>query len=837
MSRNIKKIICVYLAFTTALVHLCSASLFKFNKDTHYRLESQANGAYIHIGPGWWNANGKWDKPVMAFIISASVGGMWKFSKAGEDGFYIYNDSEIKDKPKKVFLASPDGEGGKVIITSDKNENAIWLIKRVLLSGKRDVGFFTIKSKKTNLYLTRSLDWNAANLREPKTKDIVLLPMDKKHPRTQYWSIEPTINNTIETLAVPQGGWSPWAMNKIAVYNSSERLDSIPKFTLTRGKSFKYTGEAFCWGQYWNKQYFYIINLNTALKGVKKGTFTLKFNGKRVKVRITNNAYTNPFRQEGRDRFTISDLFDKQWGFVGHWGHLSTWYPKGLISLGMTKHTWIDELDANKNGKKIELIEPETPVTEAESKNALLGGWDMTDKSSHSYGCDGRVLRSLEELYHLISDKKVKKSIIHEIEYGVKGLLVNQAQNGSWRQRANDWTYWVGTTANIGAGLASVQKLLKKYNHKLAVKNKIALKKAWAFVYKNRFNRKKWAIKDEGILPDGSVLTIIPQSHRQGYTEAYLSFAVEMAIYTGKEFFRDEVNDIIERAGFGKNKKIRSISGETFPGEQDFTGSGTDIILTLFKYYSSASPKAQGKIKDLVTSYYKKHIVSYDVLDGPYGKDGKALFYDYTGGQWRLPYELLIACNAYKLFGDKFSEGILVSQRKLDWWTGCNPYYTSLILGVGDRFLLNGWSSYHALGRQVGMNSGPGKWTLQASLTNYIGKETTTGGCVALWLGITMLENISIKGVDTISLYSENEFSGEMTRLTEGEFRKNQLTALGMALGSVKSIKMPAGFKVTVYSEPDFSGKSLVITENLSNIKEQFGTVASLIVTKEDTLK
>ena len=837
MRQTSKLFICITFLITAVFTHLYADAPFKFEKGVAYRLENQANGTYIHIGPGWWNRDGRWDKPEMSFVFPGSPGGLWKFEKTKDGLFYIYNDSKMKNKPKTVFLASPASEGEYLKVAEKKKDNTLWIIKRVLLSGKRDVGFFTIRSKKNNLFLTREMDWNAANLREPPTNNILLMPKDKRHPRTQYWSLEPTINDPIETLAVPQAGWSPWALNKIAVYNSFDKLKKIPNFVLTDGKKFTYKGKAFYWGQYWNKQHFYIINLNKALKGVKSGTFTLKFNGKRVVVRILKNAYTHPYRQFGRDHFSLSDLFDRKWGFVGHWGHLSTWYPKGIIPLGYKNRTWIDETDANKNGITYEVIKPEIPITPEENKNAFLGNWDMTDKASHSFGCDGRVLQSLAELYPLVKEKGVKKSIINEIKFGVRGLLANQDDNGAWRQRTNDWTYWVGTTANIGAGLASVQKLLEKHSKKLAEKNMKSIQKAWDYVYKNRFDRTKWAIKGEGILPDGSVLSIVPQSHRQGYTEAYIAFAVQMFLLTGDKFYEGEVDDIIERAEFGEQTKIHSINGEKFPGEQDFTGSGTSALITLLRYYPFASALAKEKIKTLTVDYYNKHIVNDDILDGPYGKDGNALYHDYTGGQWRLPAEILIACYCYKLFGDKFAQGILLSQRKLDWWTGCNPYYTSLILGVGDRFLLNGWSSYHALGRHVGMNSGPGKWTLEASETNYIGKETTSGGAVALWLGITMLENISKKGIKHIAIYSKNKFKGTYTNLTVGKFSRKQITALGISMDSISSIKLPEDIKVELFSKEDFSGNSVVLTESSPSVKDKLKTIGSMLISKKELIQ
>jgi hypothetical protein len=419
---------------------------------------------------------------------------------------------------------------------------------------------------------------------------------------------------------------------------------------------------------------------------------------------------------------------------------------------------------------------------------------------------------------------------MREIEYGVKGLLANQDENGSWRQRTTDWTYWVGTTANIGAGLASVCPLLEKHKSKLAAKTRTAVDKAWKFVYKNRFNRKKWAIKGEGILPDGTVLNSIPQSHRQGYTEAYISFAVEMSLLTGEDKYKKEVDDILERAEIDKKNIIHSIEGPKFPGEQNYSRGNAAIILTLFKYYPIASERAKEMIHNLAKVYYEKNIVSGKILGGPYGKDGQALFYDYTGGQWRLPSEILIACETYKLFGNQFAQGILVSQRKMDWWLGCNPYYTSLILGAGDRFLLNGWSSYHALGRQVGMNSGPNSNKLEASKTNYIGKETTTGGAVLLWWAIAMLEKISIKGVDHIAVWSDGGFKGKLTNLTYGDFDKEQLTALGMKNKDIQSIQIPAGFKVILYSEEGFKGMSHILTESTENLGDWSDKTVSLQV-------
>ena len=775
-----KSLIAILLVWATA----SNAEFFQPSEGQLYRIESQFSGNLV---------TGYLYTLYMNHYTNNDTIRYWRFEPAGEPGVYF-----IRRNTDTGTIRSPNAPGARAefeYISTPTSDRYKWRIEKVLLPGGRDTGFYTIRSVYNGLYLSQYIDMTAGNLRaetgEPRAVSQVT-------GRTEYWAIEPVVVSPIEVLAVPQGGWNPDALNKCAILSSTNDLGGSVSYTVT-GTPSPITGNAIYWGQYWNNQYFYIINLNQDELRVP-GTYTLEANGKQATIRIVDDAYTRPYRQKGADRFSIADVFDDDYGFVGHWGRLATWWDKGLASAPTNEFMWRDWGDNNNNGKDMEAFDPSRPLTDEIMTKAYSGGWDMTDQNWNEWMADGNVLHDMVRLYQATTDAVVRAQIEEEIVYGVNGLLINQEPNGRWRQGVVEGSYWLGTMAARGGGLASTYAILEQDNPTLAAQVLEGASNAWSYVYANRNDTTQWAIPGEGVMPDGTTMTHKPQTHRHAYAAEFLEFAVDYYLLTGSSEAKAVVDDFLARGAIDSSGRLYHTYGAKFPGEQTIRDSMRAIVAGL-KYYDSASVAQQSTILSWCRSYYANKVISSYDLDGPSGMFEADILGSGTGGQWAMPPRMMVAALIYDRFGDEFARGMIVGQRAIDYWTGCNPYATSLLLGIGDEFQVSGWSSYQALGRHVGLISTT--YTdkkLESSTGSFMSKETTANGGVQVWLAWQLFQNrIADLEKHSVQLYSGNNYTGTRAFLPAGSYQEKHLKAYGIA-NTIGSVKVPEGLQVTLSS-------------------------------------
>jgi len=754
----------------------------------------------------------------------------WEFEPTGNPGEFYLKQVQY---PGYAYVYNGDSMLNWQNIDSRTNaaDTATyrWIVQKVTLPDGRDLGFYSIKNVATGLYLTFDIDVaNEPNLRAKKAP--IEVKAWRSGDRTQLWKFIRTVKTPIESLSVPQGGWDVTAPNKCAVLNLDSQI-TPPSYSVTGPQST--SGTAIYWGQYWNGHYFYIINLNDLSA---TGTYTLSCNGKSVSFRIANGVFVSPFRTQGTERFNLTDLFDDEWGFVGHWGHNTNWWPKGQASVetpgpsgtnappGPHVYYWRDP--GNDNNYDSPAIE----ISNNDALKAFSGGWDMTDQNSHEWAKDGDIIKDLVTFYEHSTSTVLRAEIDSEIAYGGRGIMVNQEASGGWRQGIIEKSHWLGTDAKLGSGLAAAARHLATSDPTLATQFSNATVRAWNYVYANRNDRSKWAIKGEGKLPDNAVLATNPQDHRHGYVGAWLEFAVEMYLLNGNTDAKAVIDDMIDRGYINQSMgQICHSSGNRFPGEVNgspahpWYGQISERgILALLKYYDRANTTRQSRIE---TEFFRK-FYNYDLygdhrLKGPTGMFEGDFYSRTTGGQWELPRRMMIWMLLNKKFNGEYGRALMVAQRAFDYWTGCNPYATSLILGVGDDFQVPGWSSYHALGRHVGLLAKGGKNELHSSLTfgteGFMARETTASGGVQMWLGWRLLQD-ELATAPLVTLYSDANYGGKKVRLAKGDYRLSNLKAYGLDANDLSSMRLPSGYTVTLYDSDNFGGTSSSYTSDTASL-------------------
>jgi hypothetical protein len=291
---------------------------------------------------------------------------------------------------------------------------------------------------------------------------------------------------------------------------------------------------------------------------------------------------------------------------------------------------------------------------------------------------------------------------------------------------------------------------------------------------------------------------------------------------------KDFIDDIISRGGIDSNGRLYHVSGAKFPGEQEATRS-VSAIIALLEYYKYATPDQQEKILEMSREYYLYQIEKYDFLDGPAGMLERSIYLFSTGAQWQIPAYLLISSSLYDHFGDEFGRGVIVAQRIIDYWYGCNAFATSLIFGVGDRHLLHGWLSYEALGRHLGASSDSGSYNLKCIGVMWEGTETSNPGNSRLWRGIHTFEKV-LPYVTSVKCYSQENITGTYSAFLAGKYNSNHIKSYGMNPEDILSIDIPDGFTIQVFDQDSWTGNSETFTSSQNTLQSWAGKIKSFIV-------
>jgi alpha-L-fucosidase 2 len=98
------------------------------------------------------------------------------------------------------------------------------------------------------------------------------------------------------------------------------------------------------------------------------------------------------------------------------------------------------------------------------------------------------------------------------------------------------------------------------------------------------------------------------------------------------------------------------------------------------------------------------------------------------------------------------------------------------------------------------------------------------GGTVTRFLGKASMASITV--------YTERDYGGESALLAPGGYNSEKLQELGIAIGSISSIKVPKGIKVVAYSKDSYGGTAWKITDNSPNLADtgNDNAIVSLII-------
>jgi len=725
----------------------------------------------------------------------------------------------------------------------------LWSFIPYVAPGNRNFGLYMLKNLKTGQFLYNRIEpQKVLNRRDPKrdesgpsTSPLVL------NDRRFLWAFGLAKREPTDTLALPQGGWDVNAPVKLAVLCVRKKLKEPVIFTLLIGSKSP-RGRALYWGQYWNDMHYYIINLNYPFFS-KPGEYRIKCAGQSGVIRITEHAFTHPFREHGKDRFSLTDLFDNNLGAVGQWGHLDEWYPdpyklwKQDLEF-FPRWMWRDESDANGNNHKFEPVTDRPEMTPAEAKLALQGTWDITDRYFQNYALDGAVLIWISELYRIKAkdDPALKNEIREELAYCIGPTLKRQNPDGSWRQGFADIIQWTGTTCSLAAGLAAAVPVLKESDPALAAKALTAAEKAWRYVLLKKDDPSTWAVKGYGKLPDGSVLKRQLGAQRNLFRDSYLSLAIYLYFATENDKYKTAVEDEIrigtlspEGGWVGRDKRV-------LPGQRQCKAHR--LLPALCRYYKNgAGAETRQEIREMVQPYYKARVINPAMLDGPFGTYSPKSYIH----PWKFGKTIIAAAFLYDTFGAEYQEGIFLCERAVDWYFGCNPFSSSLIYGVGDDFVIDGWNSYHALGRQMGFDvRSPQKINkerqkrakpplavnspyLLGSDYNYYESEMEVSQTMELWVGMAMLDKHR-KDKFGVMLFTKPKYSGRRVRLPLGRYDSGRLASCGISSENIRSLAVPENYIVTLFNGDNCRGESVTIAFNAPSLGRSAGKLKSLAI-------
>ncbi len=804
------------------------AGSFDLDPSQEYRAINQFAGKplqqYLNNHPNfgsYWNADG----PVKITVATIVSGGTT---------YYKFKSNY------QHWMGAPISSGGTLQIDSSGGNSPSYIYQWELIPYAtpegNHYGMCYVKNRSTGEYLCDGVNTNTElNLRGPDRTlswptTAALLPDDRRF----IWKFSPSEYEPQETLAVPQGGWTPMA-RKTAVLCTGTFLTTPPTFQVTTNGSSTvlFSGSSIYWGQFWNDQYYYVLNLNDDILSIP-GDYAVSCNGKNTQVHIRNDALIRPFRQDGSDRFEMEEIFDDNFGFCGHWGRLDNWWPQTYDYLDakvsyFPHWMWRDAGDSNGNGVENEPITSIPDVTRAEGDQCLTGGWDVTDQWAHNYARDGMVLMQLAEMYHQVTNIAVRAELVEEILYGVAGALYRQEADGSWRQGFVDKIHWTGTTASLAAGFATVYPVLaaESPSSTNAVRN--AMDSAWSYVSEKKDDITTWAVRGEGVLPDGTTLNRTLGGQRNLWREAYLMQAIYMYLATGEAIYFNAAETEISAGTLSSIGGWIKTSG-SFAGQRDGQG-GCQVVASLLDFYPYASGANRSRIEDMAQTYYDSTIVEASLLDGAFGNyEGRRRNYA-SADIWDLYKRVYAAAHIYDVLGEKYGEGMLLAQRTIDWYMGANPYSSSLLSGVGNRHIVDGWSSYHTAGRHTGFMAGTdgGVPRLMGSDSGYGGTESAVSGSLVLWNAMVLLDKHQ-SGLDGVTLFSGANFAGEKACLPAGEYNSHQLVAYGLDLDSISSLQVPEDYLATLYDDANYSGVSALYYSNEPTLGAMDNQTESIVI-------
>jgi hypothetical protein len=814
----------------------------EFDPNQIYIIENEFNGEvllqYTSEPPQLGNGlgNDKWIK-----IHSKEENGKVYYSFTSPYG------RQSQDSNNYERFAAPEHEGEQ--LRRAKSGPIWWEIIPHISKDGHNYGFFYFRNVATGLYMkdNTSIE-NSLNLRMPKRSSdgayVTATKLDNPDDRRFLWQITPLTTTPPSTaLTLPQSGWTPKA-NKIAILSSKEQITPPIFKVFTKDGKLLFESKAVYWGKYWDDLHFYTLNLNNK-KLEKEGTFKLESNGITKTIYIKDNIYLHPMRQKGSDRFSIKEIFNPDFGFVTQWGRLVNWWPKPyefLDSLTAWDHfdkspytfpdwVWRDDSDAVGNGADRHFEPYGGTATVEEVNNCYKGSWDMTDRYAHNYAFDGLVLSELSQMYHNAVNPDLKDSIYNEILYGVDGLLKRQESDGSWRQGFMDKLKWTGTNAGLGAGLASTLSIIKERDTILAEKVQKAIEKSWEYVQARANDKTTWAVKDEGVILNRYIVKANLPSQRNLWRESYLHFAINRYLNTKDETLKKLVENEIKQ-GTIYNSSWCKRGGGRLAGQ--FTAHGEWALVALLKYYKFASDDIKKDIEKIAKRYYEDNIVNNDIVGGPYGAYGKYLTKNPTAYTWQVWKKMMCATLLYATFGQEYGQGMLLTQKALDWYWGANPYESSLIFGVGDFYVNSGWASYHTIGRHIGVESS--NMHLKGTDGSWVAAETTVVGSLAIWNSIILLDKYR-NSLKKVEIFTDEDFKGSKVALPAGKYNDDLLKAYGINLNDISSAKVPQNFRIKFYTGKNFDGTVEEVNDDITALSSTNNKVNSIEVLYEGAIK
>ncbi len=519
----------------------------------------------------------------------------------------------------------------------------------------------------------------------------------------QYWQIEVARPLPVNSIALPQTGWSPRAP-KFAVLSLTENSTFTPTFSVSGPQSLSGTMVRMN-GSAGQELKYNLATCSANLTALTApGNYTLTVNS-------SLGSYSKPFE-------IADDVYRRVRGNGGSGGIVTV---QNMLD-GFWRWNSITEPETLPN-VSVQLSGNTTLYTPTGGNLTLTKGWYDASSRDAKVARDATTLGYMVLGYQATPDPAARAGLLGQLQFGVDFLLETQGTNGSWpvgkvKDATNGASYtyvwnvntYTGTTARAVAAHAMAAQALRDPDPARADAALAAAQTGWTYVLANNTDANFQGPEELSF---------------RGSSGGVLCAAVELFRATGNTAYRSFAENMITNGWFNT---VPAFVGVTtpFPGEVDNNGlweletSQSLIALCRHRPFAS-SPAMATKIDTEVNNWRAAWANKFVFL--PWGIPNTTVNQGF-GANVAHSFLILQHLVVAQAFPNLRNECLARASKLYDHHTGLNPFSTSFVMGFGN------WNAMPGHGRtwedSIGMVL-PGYLRFGTSLNNTLLAEYADG--------------------------------------------------------------------------------------------------------------